>query len=272
MSEKDREPEAPSPEDLSELAYDPARAVTAAQTGDLAPEVEWTPNFPRIRRLDALWHRGEMWLCGTMFLIMGLLVFAQVLTASFGTRRELIDLVVLFALAYIGTRTRELKGNERRLGHPASLAWAGVITAAIAAALFAYTEYGPRSLVWAQKVSLVAMLWVSLLGASLATYERAHLALELGEKLWPRKVLHIVNAGAHAMTSAFCLLLLWLSMNMLMGPVVQGQNIEPLTWLPKWTAIIVMPYAFAAMAVRLAAQTVTLVTGTAKPKEEQLPT
>ena len=54
--------------------------------------------------------------------------------------------------------------------------------------------------------------------------------------------------------------------------MVQGQNIEPLTWLPKWTAIIIMPYAFGAMAIRLAAQAVTLATGTAKPKEEQLPT
>jgi TRAP-type C4-dicarboxylate transport system permease small subunit len=272
MSEKDREPDPPDPEDVSELAYDPARAVTVAQGENLAPEVAWTPNFPRLRRLDAIWHRGEMWLCGIMFLVMGLLVFAQVVTASFGTRRELVDLLVLFGLVYIGTRTRVLKDGERRLSHGASVAWAATITAALAGLLYAYTEYGPRSLVWAQKVSLVAMLWVSLLGASLATYERAHLALELGEKLWPRKVLHLVNAGAHAVTSAFCVLLFWLSMNMLLGPVVQGQNIEPLTWLPKWTAIIIMPYAFGAMAVRMAAQTVTLATGTAEPKEEQLPT
>lgn len=271
MSEKDRNPDAPEPEDISELAYDPAAAVTAAQA-DLSPEVDWTPNFPRIRKLDAWWHKGEMWLCGIMFLVMGLLVFAQVITASFGTRRELIDVVVLFGLVYIGTRTRVLKDGERRLSHGGSLAWAAIITACLTGLLYVYTEHGPRSLVWAQKVSLVAMLWVSLLGASMATYERAHLALELGEKLWPRKVLQYVNAAAHAVTSAFCLLLFWLSMKMLLGPVVLGQSIEPLTWLPKWTAIIIMPYAFGAMAIRVAAQAVTLATGTSKPKQEQLPT
>ena len=41
------------------------------------------------------------------------------------------------------------------------------------------------------------MMWVALLGASMATYERSHLALEMGEKIWPQKWLRYVKAVAH---------------------------------------------------------------------------
>lgn len=239
---------------------------------ELSPEVEWTPNYPVIRKLDEWWFKAERIVCGVMFLVMALLVFAAVVSDIFGIRRQGIDLVVLFGLVYLAIRTRELREGETRPSHPVTLALAAVITAAIAGAVYLYVKRYPGGFVFAQKLALVMMLWVALLGASMATYERTHLALEMGEMVWPRRLLHLVRAFAHAVTSAFCIGLLMLSVNMVQQNMDTGEVIRGLEWMPLWLAVSIMPYTFAAMAVRLLAQSFTVATRSAKPQEEQLPT
>jgi TRAP-type C4-dicarboxylate transport system permease small subunit len=237
-----------------------------------SPPAVAEPSFPRIRRLDELWHRAECWLCGAMFLAMALLVGAAVIRDVFGTRREWIDLVVLFGLVYLGVRTRRLEQGAKRSSRGRSLAVAALLTAAIASAVYLYVEAFPAGWVWAQKLALVMMLWVALLGASMATYDRSHLALELGEKLWPARWLPLVKAAAHAITSGFCLLLLLLSLSMTLDHVGWQTTVDANQWLPAWLALLIMPYTFAAMTVRILAQTYTVATGQAAPAEEQLPT
>lgn len=239
---------------------------------ELSQEAGWEPNFPRLRRLDELWYKGERLLCGGMFLLMSLMVFAAVITDVFGTRRSPIDLLVTFGLVWLGVRTRSVKDGETRPGHGKSLAMSAVITAAIAGVVYAYTEVYPGGFVWAQKLALVMMLWVALLGASLATFERAHLSLEMGEKIWPRGVLHIVKAMAHGVTSAFCVVLLLLSIRMVGDQLGWGSTVKANDWLPMWLALAILPYTFLAMSVRLLAQTFTLATRRDKPVSEQLPT
>jgi TRAP-type C4-dicarboxylate transport system permease small subunit len=238
----------------------------------LGPETEWVPNFPVIRKLDYWWYRLERWVCGGMFLIMTLLVFAAVVSDIFGTRRNWTDLLVLYGLVYLGVRTRTVKEGERAPSQPKSLVLAAIVTAVIAGLTYLYTTRYPGGFVFAQKLALVMMLWVALLGASLATYERAHLALEMGEKIWPRRILHFVKAFAHALTSAFCLALFYLSWNLISFHMDMPTTIKGNLWLSKAMALSIMPYTFAAMAIRLAAQSYTLARKLDEPKEEQLPT
>lgn len=238
----------------------------------LTQEAGWEPNFPRVRRIDEIWYRGERLLCGGMFLIMSLMVFAAVITDIFGTRRSLIDPLVCFAMVWLAVRTRTVKDGETRPSYRRSLVIAATITAAISGVVYLYTEIYPGGFVWAQKLALVMMLWVALLGASMATYERAHLSLEMGEKLWPKRWLHVIKALAHAVTSAFCVALLLLSVRMVSDQLGWHSNVKANDWLPMWVALAILPYTFAAMSVRLLAQTYTLATRRDKPVEEQLPT
>jgi TRAP-type C4-dicarboxylate transport system permease small subunit len=237
-----------------------------------APAAAWVPTFPRVRRLDASLYRAERWLCGGMFLAMGLVMAAAVLANTFVNRREWSDVAILFALCLLGTRTRVVKAGETRMSAARSIAISAALTSAISALVWVYTEQFPGGFVWAQKVALVMMLWVALLGASIATYERGHLALELGEKLWPKRWLHLVKAAAHAVTSAFCLGLVVWSVSILVDHADKGTTVEPLVWFPRWTALAVIPYAFLVMTVRFLAQSYTVATGQAEPIEEQLPT
>ena len=249
--------------------------MTDQPSGDkagLGPEIEWTPNYPLARRIDLWWYRAERLICGTMFLAMALLVFGAVLSDIFGTRREWIDVVVLFGFTYLGVITREVAAGEKRRGRLAALAIAVVLTGAIVGLVYLYVERYPGGFVFAQKLALVMMLWVALLGASMATYERAHLALEMGEMVWPRRLLHLVKAFARALTSAFCLALLYLSMEMVFHDQSTDERILGLMWMPLWFAVLIMPYTFGAMAVRMLAQSYTLVTRTDRPMDEQIPT
>src|SRR5689334_17023949 len=104
------------------------------------PEPPWRPNYPAIRRLDELWHRGERLLCGGMFLIMALMVFASVVTETFGNRREWSDVAILAVVCLMAVRTRAVKPGETRWPLPVAIGVAAAATVVIAAAVYVYTE------------------------------------------------------------------------------------------------------------------------------------
>ena len=250
--------------------------------GDDEPEVpaarvaagaKYVPSFPLIRRIDDAWFQLERALCAVLFLAMGALVFAAVVKETFGVRKEWLDAVILFGVCLLGVRTRAVKEGERRFGWPMSLVIAAVLTGAAIGMLFLYLRWTDRGgMIWAQKLTLVLMVWVSLLGASMATYDRSHLALEMGEKLWPKPWLRYVKALAHGVASAFCAVCFILAVYLVQQNADQGTVIEDNRWLARWQALLVMPYAFGAMAIRFFAQSVTTATATSAPEEDRLPT
>lgn len=235
----------------------------------LAPA--WTPTYPTIRRIDELWHKGERLLCGGLFLLMALMVFASVVTETFGNRREWTDVIVLGVVCFVAVRTRAVKPGEVRWPLPVAAAVAAAATLVIAGAVYLYTERYPGGFIWAQKLALVMMIWVALLGASMAAYERSHLALELGEKLWPARILHVVKALSLGVASAFCAASALLAWNLVLHQRAEGAPVVANEWLPSWVAFLVVPYAFLAMGVRLAAQSFTTATRSSEPVEERLP-
>lgn len=235
------------------------------------PAPPWAPTFPAIRRLDELWHHGERLLCGGLFLIMALMVFAAVVTETFGNRHRWSDVAILAGVCVVAVRTRAVKAGETRSPWPRSLAVAGVATLVIAGAVYLYTERYPGGFIWAQKLALVMMIWVALLGSSMATYERSHLSLELGEKLWPTAIVHVIKALALALASAFCAAAMLLAIALVQHQRLEGAPVVANDWLPTWAAFVIVPYAFAAMTVRLLAQSYTTVTRTGEPTEERLP-
>ncbi len=244
--------------------------------GDLQ---EKQPSFPLIRKIDAAWFRAEQLLCGFMFLAMSLIAFLGVVRSVFQTRHNPFDAVVLFALAYLAVRTRVRKDGEERPSQGVSVAIAAGITVAVAGVVELYVRMLLGGFIWSAQAALCLMLWVAMLGASIATYEKAHLSLEFGEKIWPARILHLVRALAHAVTSLFILGLLLLSLHSVgehhdewIKAGGDGGNFKSMPWLPRYVVHMIFPYLFAAMAVRLLAQTYTVVTKTDEEPEEQLPT
>lgn len=245
----------------------------------MSGETEKQPSFPLIRRIDAAWFRGEQLLCGAMFLFMGLLVFVAVVRDIFGTRHNPFDAILLFVFAYAAVRTRVRREGEKTPSQLASVGIAAAITVALAGLTELYVRNLPGGFVWAGEAALALMLWVAFLGASMATYEKAHLSLEFGEKLWPKSILHLVKAFAHGVTSAFCIGLFILSIHSIemhhaawKAAGGHGSTLQTLDWVPLWAVYLIFPYVSLAMAIRLLAQAYTVATKTDEAPKEQLPT
>jgi TRAP-type C4-dicarboxylate transport system permease small subunit len=81
----------------------------------------------------------------------------------------------------------------------------------------------------------------------------------------------VVKAIALGASSAFCVAAALLAFNLVQHQRLEGAPVVANDWLPTWAAFVIVPYAFAAMAVRLLAQGVTTATGTSEPVEERLP-
>lgn len=235
------------------------------------PAPPWTPTYPTIRQLDLWWHRVERALCGGIFLVMALMVFAAVVTETFGNRRAWSDVAILAVLMLMAVRTRAVKDGERPRSWGASLGIAAAGTAIVGGAVYLYTEQFAGGFIWAQKLALVMMIWVALLGASMATYERSHLSLELGEKIWPAPMLPGIKALALGLASAFCAAAMWLAVDLVTAQRHEALRVDANDWLPTWAAFVIVPYAFGAMAIRLLAQAFTTATRRAEPLEERLP-
>lgn len=124
-------------------------------------------------------------------------------------------------------------------------------------ALWVFVRLVPNGLVWSQTLGLVLMLWISCVGASMATYQHRHLALDLGSKLWPRRVLHYVQAAGNAVTAAFCLALGLLAVTSVRSHFAdwqEGGGQFVALALPKWIAFLAIPITLTLMAARFAAQ------------------
>ncbi len=246
------------------------RRLSSEMTHPASPD--WKPTYPLIRRIDHAWYIAERVVCAVMFLVMGLMVFVSVIAEVFSTRREWSDVAVLFAITLLAVRTRTVKEGERKLNWPLALGVAAGLTAAVVGLVHVYVERYPGGFIWGGKLALVLMVWVALIGTSVATYERSHLALEMGEKLWPERALRFVKAFAHAVTTSFCVVALVISIDLVFHQRQEADLIPTIDWLYTWEAFLVMPYAFGAMAIRFLGQAFTTATETAEPPGEQLPT
>jgi len=90
------------------------------------------------------------------------------------------------------------------------LAAAG-ITLALTLAVQLLVRGLPNGLVWSQQMALCFMLWVGMMGASLGTRDRAHIAFELAGKLWPRRLRRPAELLARIVSAAFALFLAFLA-------------------------------------------------------------
>ena len=164
---------------------------------------------------------------------------------------QALVLVVAVLLTYAALRTRTSAAPRAR---HAGLAVGIVVLGKLL--LLGFVALLPNGLIWGQTFALVLMLGVALIGASMATYEHRHLALDIGSKLWPKRALPAVQAVGNAVTGLFCL-----AMTVLTAMSVRNHYGD---WaetdgaggkfigfdLPRFVAFAVMPVGFAIMAAR----------------------
>lgn len=170
-----------------------------------------------------------------------------------------LNLTLTFALALLAMRTAT---RNRPSSWGRDLGWAAALTAGLSLAVWLVLTTLPNGIPWAVKGSLTLVILMGFLGASMATYEKRHLTVEVGEKIWPASVAPTVRRLAGIVTAAFCLLIAYFALISVHQYYVQWSE-HPLTALldetlevPKWVALAVIPHAFAMIGLRFLGQAV----------------
>lgn len=240
-------------------------------------------------RLDGGWARVErtvVWVClAVMVSVVFLDVVHRVATREGGLIVSsvgalltgpaatmvvwLVRFVFVAALIYLILRQRGCARSAKTFGQSAlgSLCvW--LILSAIVFLL-------PNGVVWAQTLALVLMLWVACIGASLAARENRHLAIDLTGRIWPAKAARLARAAGAFVTSAFCFLLVFLSIKSIRSHYGDWSSTDGEAGLfhalafPKWLAYSPLPVGFFGLTVRFFAQAIRFARGTERELSDE---
>jgi TRAP-type C4-dicarboxylate transport system permease small subunit len=190
--------------------------------------------------------------------VMGVVVFLDVVH-----RVASRELTWAWSAVWAGVGIAMVGGALQLRGRPSSAktwALAVAIVAAVYGLLKVFLVLLPNGLVWSQTVGLVLMLWVGVIGASMATREHRHLALDLGSKLWPKRLLPAVQGIGNLVTAAFCVALAVLACVSLRDHFRDWSDTDgaggvfPALAIPKWFAFAGVPLGFGLMTLRFFAQ------------------
>ncbi len=229
-------------------------------------------------RVDAAVYKVEQKIVGTFLVLMAGSVFIDVvhrvfsrspgrlsviLGAMIDKSPESLDVIVTpvivalvsFGVVYLAFRTRKPERGHAPMARKPALIRAVIATLVLTAIVQGFVQFAPQGVVWAPYFALSLFLWVGLVGASMATYASRHLALEMGEKLWPEKMRPGIKSLSRLVAGAFSLLLAVLGSMSLYDHFVLWTDtpqaaLIPAVDIPKWIVFAVVPYAFLAVALR----------------------
>jgi TRAP-type C4-dicarboxylate transport system permease small subunit len=162
--------------------------------------------------------------------------------------------IVFFVVALFAIRTRA-RALHRPLTWARSCVQAALGSLVLGLSIIAFIKWIPSGLVWSPYFGLTCLVWLGLLGASIAADQGQHLALEMGEKIWPEKIRPIINKIAAILTGCFCAWIAVLAFLSVHDHYVDWSSgpeaglIPSIEW-PKWMVYSVIPYSFGMMAFR----------------------
>lgn len=247
------------------------------------------PWLRQLDRCDRAIYRGEQVVCGVVFLTLIAVMAIYVLQRVFSRPQGRLSTAMLKIAGAVGQAPDPLVVHgpvstavNLTLGFGLALLvmrtsvgtktwpWSKALTAALAltvtgvAAVALVLVALPNGLIWGPSAALVGMLWSGFLGASLATYEKKHLALELADKIWPQPWQRAVKGLALLLTTALCALLSVLAWYSVRAHFDTWQadpeagTLLPTAW-PRWVLLVALPIAWTLISLRFLAEGLRIV-------------
>lgn len=106
-------------------------------------------------------------------------------------------------------------------------------------------------ILWGDPLLRHLLLWVALLGATIATKEGKHINIDVIKRVLPGKGKAVVHTLTDLFSATICIFLLEASLKFL-GDEFQAGSLAFLT-VPIWTVCVIFPIAFGLIALRFAA-------------------
>jgi len=149
-----------------------------------------------------------------------------------------------------------------------------LLASVVVTALFIYVtlNYFPDGYSWSKELSLIMLLWVGFLGASVCAHEGKHIQVGALKRVVPPSMSRYTDAIGYLATAAFCLFMALLGWEYAKEALQLEGRFEQ-TNIPDWVATIAVPAAFAMTMVRYIAATISSMLGGsygAAPEEEAM--
>jgi TRAP-type C4-dicarboxylate transport system permease small subunit len=142
----------------------------------------------------------------------------------------------------------------------------------VVTALFVYVtlNYFPDGYSWSKELSLIMLLWVGFLGASVCAHEGKHIQVGALKKVVPASMSRFTDATGYLLTAAFCFFMALLGYDYA-AEALQLEGRFEQTNIPDWVATIAVPAAFAMTMIRYVGAAFSSILGGsygAAPEEE----
>lgn len=159
--------------------------------------------------------------------------------------------------------------RERASGWIAKLLGFFVVTALFLAVTI---NYFPDGYSWSKELSLIMLLWVGFLGASVCAHEGKHIQVGALKRVVPASMARWTEALGYVATAAFCAFMALLGWEYA-SEALQLEGRFEQTNIPDWVATIAVPAAFAMTMIRYIGAAISAVLGGsygAPPEEEAM--
>ena len=133
-------------------------------------------------------------------------------------------------------------------------------------------NYFPDGYSWSKEISLIMLLWVGFIGASVCAHEGKHIQVGALKRIVPPSMSRWGDAIGFLVTAAFCFFIALLGYDYAKEALMLEGRFEQ-TNIPDWVATIAVPAAFAMTTLRYVAAAFSSIMGGsygAAPEEESM--
>lgn len=116
-----------------------------------------------------------------------------------------------------------------------------------------------ESLVWADPFLRVAVLWIGLLGSTIAARDNSHIAIDVVTRYLSESHARILGMFLALFAAVICAVLGWYALLFVLDEHEYGTT--AFASVPAWVCEVIMPFAFAMLAVRYVIIAVGLALG-----------
>jgi C4-dicarboxylate transporter DctM subunit len=175
---------------------------------------------------------------------------------TFASRDVYLVLYAICGAAFIADELRRKEsGWQARIG-----IFAAVVTPIFLALAFGYF---PQGYSWAKEISMMFVLWVGLVGASVCVPIGKHIRIDTLEKFLPAAAKKYVLAAGYSVTALFSAYIAWAGYAYVFGAggsIASGATLDQ-THLPVWVETLAVPVAFGLTTIRFFAAAISGLRG-----------